>query len=85
MSYSTVTSIVILLPGLPNTDTDADFSVTAQIVSNHVTRADSIINSKIAKRYSVPIDPTPPVLRSISQDLASAFSYRSFYTQDNYY
>ena len=83
MAYSSISSILLMLPGLPQTSTSAGYSTTAAVVGRHITRADSIIDGKISKRYSTPLTPTPPLLGSIAEDITSYFSYRSFYTQDN--
>jgi phage gp36-like protein len=83
MAYSSLSSILLVLPGLPQTSTSAGYSTTAAVVGRHITRADALIDSKIARRYSVPISPTPPLIGSLSEDITAYYSYRSFYTQDN--
>ena len=77
MAYASTTSILLILPGLANTTT-----VTG-VITRHITRADSLIDAKISKRYAVPISPTPPLLGSISEDITSYYTFRTFYTQDN--
>jgi len=84
MAYSSLTSIITIVPDLPNTGTSNGYSTTVQVVERHITRADAVINSKIAKRYSVPITPTPPFLAQLSEDITTYFTYRSFYRQDNH-
>lgn len=84
MPYSSVSSIVLIVPNLPQTTTSTGYSETSAIIGRHITRADSIINGKISKRYSVPIAPTPPLLGTLSEDITAYFTYRSFYTQDNF-
>lgn len=84
MAYCSVSSILLILPGLPQTSTDAGYSVSAAVIGRHITRADGLIDASISKRYAVPISPTPPLLASLSEDITSYYSYRSFYTQDNY-
>ena len=83
MAYSSLSSILDIVPGLPQTSTSAGYSVTALAVGKHITRADALINSKIAKRYAVPIVPTPPLLANLSEDITAYYTYRSFYSQDN--
>ncbi|MHA1866627.1 MAG: phage protein Gp36 family protein [Candidatus Heimdallarchaeaceae archaeon] len=83
MAYSTYTSILNILPGLPQTSTQAGYSETVLVIQSHITRADSIIDSKCARRYAVPFSSTPPLIQTISEDITAYFSYRSFFTQDN--
>lgn len=83
MAYSSLASILLVVPGLPQTTSSAGYSETSVVVSRHITRADALIDSKISKRYSTPISPTPPLLASLSEDIVVYYSYRSFYTQDN--
>lgn len=84
MSYATATTILTILPGLPQTSTSAGYSSTVSIITSHIGRADSIIDGMLAKRYSVPFSSAPPLVKTISEDIGSAFAYRSFFTQDNY-
>ena len=52
----------------------------------HITRADNIINTTLNKRYTVPFDTgtaTPPVIKTISTDLAAFFIMRTLFTKDN--
>lgn len=77
MAYSSATSILLIFPGLANTST------VTNVITRHITRADALIDSKISKRYSVPISPTPPLLGSLSEDISVYYTYRSFYTSDN--
>jgi phage gp36-like protein len=72
-----------ILPNMPQTETAAGYSTTVDIIGRHITRADSIIDGKIANRYVVPLSVTPELIKTISQDITSYYSYRSFYTQDN--
>lgn len=85
MSYSTATSILIILPGLPQTTTSSGYTATAALIGSHITRADNIINGKIARRYDVGgfVSSAPPLLQTVSEDIASYFSYRSLYSSDN--
>jgi len=82
MAYSTFTSILTILPGLPQTDTSNGYTETTVIIAKHITRADSMIDAKISKRYSIPVSDAP-ILTAISEDITSYYTYRSFYTQDN--
>jgi len=86
MAYSTGTTILILLPGLPQTTTTSPaYTNTTALISQHIDRADNIINSKIATRYDVSSFTTsvPPLLKTISEDITSFFTYRSEFSSDN--
>ena len=85
MSYSTSTTITLLLPGLPQTTSAAGHSTTIAVIEQHIARADNVINGKIALRYNVSSFSTlvPPLLKTISEDITSYYSYRSFFSSDN--
>ena len=85
MSYSTLSSILVILPGMPQTTTASGYSATSAVITPHITRADNIINGKIAGRYDVKNFATsvPPMLQTISEDLATYFSFRSLFSADN--
>jgi len=84
MAYSSITSILSIVPMLPQTTTDAGYSITVATINRHITRADAKINSIISKQYAVPLSPTPPLIASIAEDIATYYTCRSFFTQDNY-
>lgn len=44
--------------------------------------ADSIIDMKCCKRYSVPFSPVPPAIKSLSTSLSSWNALRTIYTQE---
>ena len=85
MSYSTATSLLLILPGLPQTSTSTGYTSTVAIIEGHISRADNIINGKIAGLYAITTFATsvPPLLKTISEDITSYFSYRSFFSGDN--
>jgi len=86
MAYSTGTTILILLPGLPQTTTSSPaYTNTTALIDQHIARADNIINSKIATRYDVSSFTTsvPPLLKTLSEDITSFFTYRSEFSSDN--
>ena len=85
-TYATFTSILISLPGLPQTTTSTpQYTDTSMILSANIVKAENIINGKIARRYSVPFSSTavPPLVITLTEDIATYLSYRSFYSQDN--
>lgn len=87
MAYCSATTVLGLFPGLPQTSTVSGYSSTVAIISSHITRADSLIDGKCARRYSVPFadtsTSTPPLIQTLSQDLSAYYTYRSKFTGDN--
>ena len=85
MSYSTNTTITLILPGLPQTTSAAGHSTTLALVDQHIARADNVINGKIAIRYNVAnfTSTVPPLVKTISEDITSYFTYRSLFSSDN--
>lgn len=81
-SYATTSSLSELIPNfLSGNTTTSDVGGTS-LFSRHIDRAESVVNTYITARYSLPISPVPPVLRTLSEDLACYFAVRSAYTQD---
>ncbi len=87
MAYSTNTTILTLLPGMPQTSTSNGYTATTTLIDEHINRADNVINAKIAQRYAVGSFNTsgsvPPLLKTISEDIASYFTFRSEFGGDN--
>jgi phage gp36-like protein len=83
VSYATITSVLQNFPKLPQTSTAAGYSVTVQVVGNHVTRSDALVDAYVAKRYALPLSKVPPILRAVSDDICTYYTFRSFFTQDN--
>lgn len=87
MAYCSAATVLGLFPGLPQTSTVSGYSSTVALISSHITRADSMIDGKCARRYDVPFaetsTSTPPLIQTLSQDLAAYYTYRSKFTGDN--
>ena len=87
MPYSTETTIPLLLPGLPSSSGATGFTRIQAHIVLHINRADALINSKIATRYDVSgFDTTgsvPPLVRQLSEDITSFYTYRSQFSGDN--
>lgn len=86
--YATTTSIPALLPNyLRGNSTAVDPAGTA-VFSGHITRAESVVNAYIGRRYSLPFivgtttTNVPPILRTISEDLACFYAMRSSFNED---
>lgn len=75
MAYTTVAKVRSNIPGFDH--------LTDAVITEKITMADNIINGKIASRYELPFSTTPPLLETISTDLASYFILRREYTQDS--
>ena len=86
MSYGTNTTILTLLPNLPQSATANGYTRVANLISSHVTRADTLINSYLVERYDISSFDTagsvPPVLKTYSEDIASYYTLRSLYGGD---
>ena len=86
MYIDTATSILPLVPTLPQTSTSAGYSATVSRISSNIVRAESLVNSKVASRYDVSgfsAGSAPPILKSITEDITSFYTLRSVYTGDN--
>jgi len=86
MYINTATSILPLLPGLPQTNTVAGYSATVSRIASHITRAEAYVNAKISSRYDVSSftsTAVPPILKTLTEDISSYYTLRSVYTGDN--
>lgn len=86
MYLSTATTILPLLPGLPQTVGAAGYDNIFSLCSNHIRRSEGIVMSKVSRRYDMSgytITTAPPLLKTITEDIASYFVYRSEFSSDN--
>lgn len=79
--YATTTSFPSLIPNLLAGNSTAD-SAGVDALSAHITRAESIVNSYLSARYSIPFTVVPPIVRTLSEDIASYFHIRGVSVQD---
>lgn len=72
MAYATQDDIVTLYSerALYVADRDGDGIVDAEAVAGALENASTEIDTHIGARHSVPIDPTPPILRDCAVDIA---------------
>lgn len=81
MSYSTITSIFIKLPGASE-----DASTTTDIIKQHISRVGGKIDSYVIRRYDVSgwtsASSTPQIIQKISDALVSKFTMLSLFTRD---
>ena len=86
MYLSTNTTIIPLLPGMPQTVGAAGYDEIATLITSHVRRAESLVMGKASRRYDLSgytITTAPPLLKSITDDIASYYTYRSEFSSDN--
>jgi hypothetical protein len=87
MSYATYTSILTLFPGLPQSSGSQGYNNITNRISQHITRAEALINGAIGSRYNMSATPftstsTPPLVTMISQDITGYYTYRSEFSGD---
>lgn len=81
-NYATTTSFSALIPNiLAGNTTTADAAGEAALAA-HIIRAESVVNSYISARYSLPFTVVPPIVRTLSEDIASWFHIRGVSAQD---
>lgn len=86
--YATTTSIANLAPGYLEADTTSVDDVASARFSAHITRAESIVNASIGRRYALPFivgtstTNVPPIIRTITEDIATYYALRGSFSQD---
>lgn len=81
-AYATTSSMGLLLPGFAEADTTTVDEVATARFSKHIDRAESVVNAVVARRYSLPFTNVPPVLRTLTEDLACYYAMRGSFSQD---
>jgi len=81
-SYATTTSLPLLLPNYLNDNSTSFDSGGSDMFSKHIDRAESVVNSALSARYSLPFTTIPPIVRTLSEDIALYFLIRGSYVQD---
>lgn len=88
--YSDPSATLAILPGLPQTTTVSGYTATVAMLTAQTVRADSMIDGYCAKRYSIPLNgastftsSVPPLIRTLSQDLAASWTYRAYFPKDS--
>jgi len=76
-SYSTVALVFQQAPRVGSVST-----VTSAIVSDAIGLADGEINAVLANQYDVPVAGPPPLLVSISTNMAAYYTLRRLFTRD---
>ncbi len=87
MNYiDTATSLLPMLPNLPQTNTAEGYSATVEAMKLHVTRAENLVNGKVVARYDISAwtqTTCPPMLKTFAEDITTYFVMRSIYMGDN--
>lgn len=83
--YATNTTVVLNYPGFPQTTTSAGWTATLSIIDGNISRADNLINAKLAQRYDVSSFATsvPPLVKSLSEDISTYYTLRAEFSGDN--
>lgn len=87
--YATTTAISELLPQFLSGNSTSSDTAGMNLFSRHIDRAESVVKAFASSRYDVAgfriattTTNVPPILRNLSEDIASWNSMRSSYAQD---
>ena len=75
--YGTVDGVLDLYLRIASVTT-----ITSAVISRFVTRAENLINARIAHLYTIPLTCAPPVLGDLSEELATGLILRRQHTQE---
>jgi phage gp36-like protein len=78
-SYANTTNMKARFPGFPQSSTTFD-----TVLSDNITRAESVVNASIARRYGLPFTTVPPYIITIAEDLSAGYAYRSSFMRDSH-
>lgn len=80
--YATTTSLGNLLPFFLKGNTSTSDTIGASMFSSHVDRAEGEVNAYLSARYAMPFSAVPPIVRSLTEDIACYYTVRAAYTHD---
>ena len=80
--YATTTSFGEILPGFYKGGSSTSDTAGAAVVDRMITRAEAKLNSILAIKYSLPFATVPPLVRTLSEDLACYYIVRNTNYQD---
>jgi phage gp36-like protein len=86
--YATTTSIPDLIPNFLSGNTTTSDTQGTQQFSKHIDRAEATIDGFISTIYPLPFitgtttTNVPPLIRTLTEDIACYYALRSAYTQD---
>src|SRR3989304_2426831 len=78
-SYSTVSDIYLLAASVGSLT-----ALQSADVAAYGGKAQELVNAKIVKQYSLPLDGIPAPLQTITEDIALYYIFRSLYTADRF-
>ena len=82
-NYVSTTSLSLLLPQFLDTNTTTGDAEGVLIWQRHVARAEGVVNGAIVIRYDISgFTTTPPLLITLTEDIAVYFTMRASYSQD---
>lgn len=80
--YATTTSISVLLPGYLRDNTTTTDAEGVRIFSKHIDRAEGVVNGFVGQRYALPFSTVPPLVRTLTEDIATYYAIRGSLNQD---
>ena len=81
-AYATVTSFSLLLPNVLKGNTTTSDTFGTAMLSSHIDRAENTVNAYLSTRYTLPFTSVPPIIRTLSEDIACYYFIRASYVQD---
>lgn len=81
-SYATTTSISNLIPFFLKGNTTTSDTTGVALFSAQVDRAEGEVNSFLSARFAMPFSTVPPLVRSLTEDIACYYTIRAAYTHD---
>ncbi len=82
-AYITITSVLTMMPQLPQATASSGWTGTTNLISNTVSFAEDKVNSYLAVKYTLPFTTVPPLVRSEALKLAVYYTYKYQYSSDN--
>jgi phage gp36-like protein len=76
-NYGTVSGVHALYPRIGSVS-----AVTSDTITTFLNHAESKVHAFLAARYSTPISGSPPLLKYVSETLATALILRRFFSQE---
>jgi len=83
-NYTTNTSVILEFPIFPQTSTVSRYTETSLLITEKIDRAESIINGYLGRRYTVPFSPVPPVVETMSINLAAHYTFVAKFSSDSH-
>lgn len=81
-NYVDEARILKLMPQLPKAGASG-YSNTSDMIELAIEKSESIIDSRLASKYSLPLSTVPPLVRHLADELSLYFLYQGLYSSDN--